>query len=51
MPPRKKAAIAPDLPHLEQCSGPRVERYTALRPDGSDAQVMRCQDCGAQIVE
>lgn len=48
MPPRKKAA--PDLPHVE-CPEPRVESYTALRPDGSDAQVVRCQECGAQSVE
>lgn len=51
MPPRKKAAITPELPHVDECSGPRVESYTALRPDGSDARVVRCQECGAQIVE
>lgn len=51
MPPRKKAAITPDLPHVDECSDPRVESYTAVRPDGSGAHVVRCQDCGAQSVE
>lgn len=52
MPPRKRAEVAtPDLPHDMSCKGIRVECFTALRPDGSEASVTRCQECGAQTTK
>ena len=60
MPPRKRAetapatskAATPDAPHVEGCADPnRIERYTATRPDGSDARITRCIECGGQLTE
>ena len=58
MPPRKKAetaptpkATAPAVPHIDACTGPRMENYDVLRPDGSMARVARCQECGAQTTK
>lgn len=60
MPPRKRVetkpatpkAATPDVPHVEGCSDPtRVESYTVTRPDGSEARVTRCIECGGQLIE
>jgi len=51
MPPRKRAAVADDVEHAEACQGSRVECFTALRPDGSEVSVTRCQECGAQTTK
>lgn len=48
MPPRKRAATTPEVPHTDACQGPRMESFTATRPDGTGASVVRCQECGAQ---
>lgn len=60
MPPRKRAetrpattkAATPDVPHAEDCSDPsRIECYSATRPDGSEARITRCVECGGQLTE
>jgi len=60
MPPRKRAetkpatpkAATPDVPHVAGCSAPtRVESFIATRPDGSEARVTRCIECGGQLTE
>lgn len=44
--PAKSAAT--EFPHTDACTDPRMEAYSAARPDGSAASVERCQECGAQ---
>lgn len=41
-------AVAP--PHLKNCPAERVEQYQATRPSGQPVLVVRCQDCGAEVV-
>jgi len=62
MPPRKraatvpetsKAATAPDVPHVKGCDKDpiRMERYSLVRPSGSEARITRCKECGGQLTE
>lgn len=49
MPPRKRAASAPKLPHTDACAAPaRVETFPVVDADGAARTVVRCIDCGAQ---
>lgn len=47
--PAKSAAS--EMSHKDECTEARMEAYTAARRDGSDASVVRCQECGVQTVK
>ncbi len=52
MPPRKRAASTPELPHTESCEAPtRVESFPVLDSEGAPRAVARCLACGAQTVK
>lgn len=44
----RKTPAKDAIPHADDCKGPRIERYSVDRPVGDPAQVIRCQECGAQ---
>nr|WNW39160.1 hypothetical protein RKE32_17260 [Streptomyces sp. Li-HN-5-13] len=51
MPPRKRAPAATSLPHEDGCTPDRVETFAVLCPDGETRTVVRCLECGAQLVK
>ncbi len=52
MPPRKRAATGPKIPHTDSCSAPeRVESFPVLDSSGVPRTVTRCLACGAQTVK
>lgn len=52
MPPRKRAEPKREaFPHADDCAGPRMESYSATRPDGTEAVITRCQECAAHSVK
>jgi len=48
---RKTKPALPDPHDSDPCPAPRLEGFTALRPGGEPATIVRCQECGAQTTK